>query len=295
MNKNKKILLVIFVLLYQLHSNAAAGDTLTVEKGLKNRSDIIFTGSFDEDYNNNQWIKKWGIPWTARTDKNTLIKNTEHGGKALRVTYPKGGVGPDETGSQFPVVFNNTPQMNQGFYQEIYFRYYVKFEEGFDFRLGGKLPGLMGGGDSWTRSGGNQPDGSNGWTLRMMWRENGKLVVYAYVPPSKNQKYGSETWGQDIDCDFTAEPGQWICIEQFVNVGTQNKDDGQLKIWINGSLKIDIDDMHFRDVENTNGLIGGFYFSTFHGGNTDEWGPLNDSFAQFDNFVVAKNRVGCLK
>ena len=190
------------------------------------------------------------------------------------------------------MVLNDIPNVDTGYYQELYLRYYVKFEKGFDFRLGGKLPGLMGGGDSWNRSGGNQPDGTNGWTMRFMWVENGKLVVYAYVPKSANGKWGGHKWGQGIECDYNATPGKWICIEQYINVGTPGKDDGKLKVWIDGEEKVNIDDMRFWNKENNNGRIGGIYFSTFHGGNIEEWAPRNDSFAEFDGFVLAKHRVG---
>ncbi|MDZ7724576.1 MAG: hypothetical protein U5R06_17675 [candidate division KSB1 bacterium] len=101
----------------------------------------------------------------------------------------------------------------------------------------------MGGGDSWARSGGHQPDGSNGWTLRFMWRREGRIVVYAYVPKSGNEKWGAETWGQDIDCNFSAIPGVWHCIEQYVHVGTPGQDDGVLKVWIDGEPRLTISDM----------------------------------------------------
>jgi hypothetical protein len=206
--------------------------------------------------------------------------------------YPAGGVGPRETGTQFPIVFDDMPGIIDGIFNELYLRYYVKFEEGFDFRLGGKLPGFMGGGKSWRKSGGKQPNGKNGWTLRFMWRGKGKIVVYAYVPKSKNGKWGSDRYGQDIDCDFFAEPGKWHCIEQYVNVGTPNTDNGKLKVWIDGVERLDISDMRFWDVENKYGRIGGIYFSTFHGGSNETWAPQVTSYAQYDGIVVAKNRVG---
>ncbi|MEE9431893.1 MAG: polysaccharide deacetylase family protein [Melioribacteraceae bacterium] len=271
------------------------GDANSLEENLVSRDDIIFYGGFDEGFNDDYWKKNWGIKWNHRADENEIIDKAFQCGKSLRVNYPKGGLGPSTTGQQFPIVFRDIPNMKDDYFQEVYLRYYVKFEKGFDFRKGGKLPGLMGGGDSWKRSGGNQPVGNNGWTLRFMWVEDGKLIVYAYVPKSKNGKWGEALWGQGIDCDFTAAPGKWICIEQYVNVGTPNKDDGKLKVWIDGIEKVNIDDMRFWNVENNDGRIGGIYFSTFHGGNTDDWRPLNDSFAQFDGFVVAKKRVGLVK
>ena len=271
------------------------GDVKSMEASLKKRDDIIFYGGFEEEYNNVFWSKKWGINWTSRIDESKIVNSDFIGKKVLRVSYPKGGLGPSTTGLQFPVVFDDIESLKRGFYQEAYLRYYVKFEKGFDFRRGGKLPGLMGGGDSWNRSGGNQPVGDNGWTLRFMWVENGRIVVYAYVPKSKNGKWGESLWGQGIDCGFNAVPGKWHCIEQYVNVGTPGKDNGKLKVWIDGVERVNIDDMRFWNVENNMGRIGGFYFSTFHGGNTDDWRPLNDSYMQFDGFVVGKSRIGMAK
>ncbi|MFC2138048.1 polysaccharide lyase [Bacteroidota bacterium] len=271
-----------------------ADDTFFIEEDLSQREEIIFYGGFEENYNNLEWETDWGIQWVNRTADNVIIKNGFNNSKSLRVIYPEGGLGPSETGTQFPMVFNDMPGIENGLYQELYLRYYIKFENEFDFRLGGKLPGLMGGGDSWTRSGGNQPDGTNGWTLRFMWREEGKLVVYAYVPKSNNGKWGSETWGQDIDCEFIAIPGKWHCIEQYVNIGTPGKDDGKLKVWINGIKRLDISDLCFWYEKNDNGKIGGVFFSTFHGGNTPEWSPRVTSYAQYDEIIVAKSRIGLM-
>lgn len=293
MKKYLLTLLISFITFINLHSQA--GDTQSIEPGLTQRDDIIFYGGFEENYNDSAWQAAWGIKWTDRVPESKVITDAFAGGKSLRVEYPAGGVGPKETGVQFPIVLNDIPGITQGYYDELYLRYYVKFEEGFDFVQGGKLPGLMGGGDSWSRSGGNQPDGTNGWTLRFMWRTGGRIVVYAYVPKSENGKYGSETWGQDLDCGFTAVPGKWHCIEEYVNIGMPNKDDGKLKVWIDGIERLDINDMRYWNEKNYNGRIGGIYFSTFHGGNTKDWAPDHNSFVQFDGFVAAKNRVGLFK
>jgi hypothetical protein len=289
----KYFLITVLIIISKL-SNVypQGGDIHSIEKGLAHRDDIVFFGGFEEGYNNEAWETRWGIKFIDRGSSSQVITNAFDGGKSLWVEYPAGGVGPKETGVQFPMVLDDMPGISKGYYDELYLRYYIKFEEGFDFGQGGKLPGLMGGGDSWTRSGGNQPDGTNGWTLRFMWRTGGRIVVYAYVPKSENGKYSSETWGQDLDCSFIAEPGKWHCIEQYVNVGTSNKDNGKLKVWIDGIIRLDISDIRFWDEENNSGRIGGIYFSTFHGGNTRDWAPANTSHAQFDGFVAAKNRIG---
>jgi hypothetical protein len=283
-------LLSLFIFGYTF---AQMGDDPVIEKSLKQRNDIIFYGEFEQGFYNIQWQERWGIQWITKQSRTNITQDEQRQGQMLRVEYPKGGLGPQETGVQFPIVFRNMKNCDNGLYREAYFRYYVKFEKGFDFNRGGKLPGLMGGGRSWVRSGGNQPDGTNGWTLRFMWRKNGELVIYAYVPKSNNGKWGSQTWGQDISTAVNARPGRWYCIEQYVNVGTPEKDNGILKVWINGKEKISIDDMLFWNTANNAGKIGGIYFSTFHGGNTRDWAPQNDSYARFDGLVVAKERILC--
>lgn len=290
----QKYFLTTLLIIISVSSNiiSQSGDAQSMEKELIGRNDIIFFGGFEEEYEDSAWQTNWGIQFMDRVPSSQVITGAFVGGKSLRVEYPIGGIGPKETGAQFPIVFSDMPGISQEYFDELYLRYYVKFEEGFDFVKGGKLPGLMGGGDSWNRSGGNQPDGTNGWTLRFMWRTGGRIVVYAYVPKSKNGKYGSETWGQDLDCDVIAEPGKWHCIEQYVNIGTPNKDDGKLKVWIDGIERLDLSDICFWNEENNHGRIGGIYFSTFHGGNTRDWAPVNTSYAQFDGFVAAKNKIG---
>jgi hypothetical protein len=51
----------------------------------------------------------------------------------------------------------------------------VKFEEGFDWRLGGKLPGF---------GGGDEPGGGRhsleGFSSRIMWRGKGMMHQYSY-------------------------------------------------------------------------------------------------------------------
>ncbi len=252
--------------------------------------DTVFSGQFDELFHNSDRQKIWGSTWNQRAAESEIVHDEFDGRSTLRVKYPAGDIGPADSGVQFPIVFANVDGVEEAYYEELYLRYYFKFEEGFDFKLGGKLPGLMGGGNSWKRSGGVQPDGANGWTLRFMWLRNGRIAVYAYVPRSGNGTWGGRTWGQNIDCNFVAEPGRWHYIDQYVHVGTPGKDDGRLIVWIDGVRKLDIDDIRFWDVENNFGRIGGIYFSSFHGGNTDDWAPLHDSYIRFADVIAYKVR-----
>ncbi len=285
--------LPLIILCASLNILAGQGDTEKLEAIIEKRNDIVFYGGFEEmKVNSEDWISAWGIPFVSRGDKAETLSGPQAfiGKKTLRVDYPKGGVGPSATGMQFPVDFHSIGKMDPKAYDSLYLRYYVKFEDGFDFRLGGKLPGLMGGNESWKRSGGDQPDGTNGWTVRFMWRENGEAVVYAYLPTGT--KYNTSQWGTDIKLNRKFQPGTWHCIEQYCKINTVGKEDGKLYVWMDGTRVLGLEDVTYRTVDNDAGKIGGFYFSTFHGGNTPEWGPKVTSYAQFDGIVAATSRVG---
>ena len=56
---------------------------------------------------------------------------------------------------------------------EYYLSFDVMFSPGFDFDLGGKLPGLYGGKDiNYIVAGGRTPDGYNGWSGRIMFKKD---------------------------------------------------------------------------------------------------------------------------
>jgi hypothetical protein len=295
MTQGVKIFGLILGLLYGITSNshAAEGEPDALEAGLAGRTDILVYGGFETDIpGTGDWRTIWASPWMNpnRSDQLSTVHGDKAiaGGKALYVSYPKGGVGPNETGTQWPSRLADYGTLAST-YDSLYLRYYVYFEPGFDFNRGGKLPGLMGGGNSWSRSGGDQPDGTNGWTMRFMWRSNGEAVVYAYLPDGK---YKEGIWGTDIKLNVHFETGKWICIEQFIKVNTIGTPDGKLQVWIDNTLVLDLDDVLYRTVENDAGRVGGFYFSTFHGGSDISWAPSLDSYARFDAIVLALQRVG---
>ena len=90
----------------------------------------------------------------------------ELGRKVLEVKYPKGCVGPDACGMQVRAVFPVK--------QAAWMRYRVRFETGFDWQKGGKLPGLCGGK---CNTGCIDVTGADGWSARLMWHDNAKLVL----------------------------------------------------------------------------------------------------------------------
>ena len=210
-----------------------------------------------------------GLQWFALRDRGTIVTGPDQQ-QCLRIAYPEGSVGPGEGGGQFRV---NLPPRD-----EYYLSYRVKFEEGFDFRRGGKLPGLCGGRGN---TGGQSPTG-DGWSARYMWGREGRLTIYLYHLEQRSR------YGESLATGFRLEPGRWYRLTQRIRVNDPDRSDGELQVWVDGAEVLFRDDLRFRNVAGAQVDI--FYFSTFHGGNTPDWAPQRDSFARFDRF-----RIGATK
>jgi hypothetical protein len=199
------------------------------------------------------------------------------GKKSLRVTYPKGFSGPAENGSQVSIVLPSRDQY--------YMSYWVRFSDNFSYRLGGKLPGLAAGA---LCCGGQVCDGTNGFTARFMWGEEGKVISYLYHMDKPGK------WGDDKALLLPSgkqvkfERGKWYQIMERVKVNSSGSNyDGEVEVWINGLPALLRNGIRFT----TNGdKVDRFFFSTFHGGSGPEWAPLETSYIWFDDIIISENR-----
>ncbi|MEM7062275.1 MAG: DUF4347 domain-containing protein [Cyanobacteria bacterium P01_B01_bin.77] len=242
--------------------------------------DVQFESQRLGKYTKTSVAKDWeNVNWSNLYDRAHIVEDPDgERGQVLEIKYPKGAVGPKEGGGQFEV---SLPEA-----EELWLSYYVKFGENFDFRRGGKLPGLASGGGKFT--GGNSPDNGDGWTARYMWRDQGRAVAYAYYVDKPGK------WGEDIDLDdFAFSKGDWHQITQHIKLNTDNKANGLLETWVDGEKHQSRSDMRWRLGDQ--GLIDSIYFSTFHGGGSDSWAPQVDSKAFFDGFVVSEEAPTALK
>lgn len=94
----------------------------------------------------------------------------------LQVTYPEGSFSHDTGGTQLYSLWNSTSP-----FQSMILSYELAFDPNYAFVQGGKLPGIRGGPDPNGCSGGSQPNGSDCFSVRLMWRKNGAGEVYSYL------------------------------------------------------------------------------------------------------------------
>ena len=208
--------------------------------------------------------------WASTHGRASIVDDADPArGTVLRVRYPAGTIGPPDNGIQFLV---NLPPA-----EEYWLSYWLKFEDGFDFRRGGKLPGLTSGGGKFT--GGHHPTEGEGWSARYMWTRDGGAIVYLYSVDMPGH------WGEGLRLeDVRFVPGTWHRLTQHIRLNTADNADGVLEVWFDGTKVYADGTERFR--LGGRGAIDSFYFSTFHGGNTTDWAPNVDSAARYDDIVI---------
>lgn len=287
---------------------AVGGEDFALEPGLASRSDIVGFWGFEVSSPYGSFCSSdttawrtdiYGAWWSPNCERNGLVSGADAlSGISRSVQYPAGTFGPADNGDNWPISFDRVANMPVKRYDSLYLRYYVRFSDDFDFQMGGKLPGLVGG-NNWSRSGGDQPDGTDGWTTRYMFGGGGFIFLYAYLPPAENPDimtsgYGShELFGlENGGVSRAAHRGRWHCLEQFVRINDVGLANGQIRCWMDGELSLQLDDVVFRTVANGENQVGAFYFSTFHGGSSMDWAPDTTGFVYYDNIVVAEEYIG---
>lgn len=276
---------------------------------------LVWAGGFDEN-----WESTWpGFDDTTAPENRQVISDPAGElGNILRVSYGEGEVGP-RGGTQFKATFEPM--------QSATLSYYIRFKEGFNPVLGGKLPGFTGGlpGRNRENTGGNTPDGTDGWSLRLGWRayalDPSQIILrtYSYLPPGQqdpvqedkyvldawgNQSYTSRQWRwgtsthflnpDNYQEDLVIQTGKWYKIAIQVSLNTPDRKDGFIKGFIQQpgetamQLAMHIPDLWFRD--ETNDLpIDRVFFSTFFGGDTPDHAPTRNEHIDFADFQVYKN------
>ena len=226
-------------------------------------------GTYTADMFNTDFNNEWG----KVTGKANIVDKS--GSKQLAVTHPKGNYKQGITAGK---------DLNE--FEELYFSYQITFGSNYDFSMGGKMPGLAG----LNSNSSNKPDGcsavgkDDGFSLRSMFREDGRAIGYFYHQ-DKTKTCGDEIDYQHEGKNFSFKREKTYLIEQYVKMNDANQANGIVTIYVNGHKVLERKNMTFG--ENRKYAINYQYFQLWHGGNSDDWAVDRDSTAYFDNVVIS--------
>jgi hypothetical protein len=194
----------------------------------------------------------------------------------LRVSYPAGSSAPSSGlvagGAQLEL------PIAAGAADDATLTYKVRFPVGFQWIKGGKLPGLCGG---TCNSGGVDPNGTNGWSERLMWRTAGAAEVYSYSATTVG--YGDSLGRGDW---YWRADGLWHTVSEHVHLNTPGVADGYVDITYDGKVVAHDTGIVFRTVPTLH--INALLFSTFYGGHDITWAPTADMYADFADFRIVR-------
>eukprot|EP01084_Bolivina_argentea_P150378 262614_1 len=282
-----------------------------------NNGKLLWQGNF-----NNGWESIWNLDKNGDYGENHRESVSDPFGyfkqDVLKVTYPS-----NSYGSSGGTGFKARPLGNTFKSNTLCIEYYVAFDTNFDWVLGGKLPGLFGddGKDSEIEacSGGQEPNGTNCFTTRMMWRPMGEGEVYAYIlEPYVGSKdctssstkypnngeiecciYCNSDYGESIgrgmfymnrmnkyDINYNNIYNGYNKITQQITMNNINPTqvNGKVDIWYNNEYKISFDRIEYRinDILEANGI----QFETFFGGGSSSWATPIETYSYFANFSL---------
>lgn len=152
---------------------------------------------------------------------------------------------------------------------EFSLNYDVEFEQDFQFVRGGKLLGL---GPKKHITGGRSivPEG---WSARVMFKEEGGIKLYSYHQDMKGQ-YGERG---DIQQPFRFEKERVYSVSLHVRVNDPaTASNGFSRLYVDGVLIEQHENMRLRGTEGDDTRINKFMFSSFHGGHEPDWAPRDE-------------------
>jgi hypothetical protein len=161
--------------------------------------------------------------------------------------------------------------------KEYVFEYRIRFDDGYDFSRGGKIPGL---------AGGNAPSGCQtstdiGFTARQMWREQGRLIGYIYDMDQRS------ACGNAIETGFNFGVGKWYRVKERIKLNTGSLRNGILQVWIDDKAVIDRSNMGWM-IEAPGRRIDRIFLDFFFGGSTADWSPRRNCSLSFGDVFITR-------
>jgi hypothetical protein len=223
-------------------------------------------------YQDNDFSSDWNCPkWKMGQDLVSVVTgNKAYQGQGLQLRFPKEASGCKKN------CINWKPSLS-GKFKQLYYSYWLKLPDNFDFVLGGKLPGI---GSNKPNTGGNKPNGYDGWSVRAMWNKQGQLGQYVYHMDQ------NKPFGEFMQWDMPPiSKGKWHYIQTWVKLNTPQKRNGLIQTRVDGKKVLNRADIRFRMKDDLE--IERFLFSSFFGGYGIKWAPKKDEFLYLDHFIIS--------
>lgn len=220
----------------------------------------------------------------------TSLETNGYAGRGLRVAIPTGGfrgfgpldrLGPFDQADQAP--------------DDVWFRYHIRLID-WNAASSGKLPGLAGLYSSSARGCIPSSETRPGWSARGMFDAPGTHGAAPGRVPIGTYLYHVDQTG---DCgdglwwDASLEQGRWYCVEGRVKMNTPGENDGLLRGWLDGKLRLSRNDIQYRRAGEVDVGVRHMWHNVYFGG---QWSTPNPLSLEYDEVVVSTDgRVGCLR
>lgn len=269
--------------------------------GIGNDPDVIFADDFESYTVADDLWSRWDNYFQAsQTRIATEPANVYAGSQSLEFNLPQ----------QTSELSNSVQKILTTELDELYLRYYSKFDTSFD--VSGSSHN--GGGisthyfDGFNATPGIPADGYNKFLIEYeCWRGDpseptpGALNVYIYYPEQRSN-YGDHFFPtglvqpntsivHDFGPTFVSRPdvvpelGRWYAYEVRLKANTVGMLDGDVTLWLDGQLIAEFPNVHFRDTDTLK--IDRFNVSLHAGSN-----PNGPTKKWYDNVVAAKRCIG---
>ncbi|CED82878.1 hypothetical protein [Phaffia rhodozyma] len=222
----------------------------------------------------------------------TINTSSPDGSTALAVTYLGG-----KYGSSGGISYYTKWDDSIRYATEIVLGYSVYFTDGFQWVQGGKMVGSYGGQDGiYGCSGGSQENRDICNSIRLMWRTNGAMEIYTYLPKTDANKAACEASGSGSVCtndDYGLSfgrgngywsTGSWQTVQIHVKLNDIGSANGFMKLVVNGVQTIDAENVELRATSDP--FFQGMFVSTFFGGSGSQYAPSSDQHAYYKDFSV---------
>lgn len=239
-------------------SFGATGDRVFIENFDNDRIGSAFAGSFTNAREYTQVVS-------------SCVKSRE--GRCLRAVYEPSSVGSPRLSGRREFAGGT----------EYTLRFDVRFHSRFDFKRGGKLHGL----GPKNPTTGCKPQVADGWSVRVMWREDGEAELYIY---DQDRTAAGQACGFSYRSNEPVFfPGRWQAVSLYVKTNTVGRSNGEAALYVDGERVARKTGLELRGQSRDTAMTQ-FMFSTFFGGNNTSWSPDETSFALFDNIVVVEGK-----